>query len=326
MTSHVQLDITGMTCSSCAHRIERKLNKLDGVVATVNYATEKAAISCPDDVTTGDLVRTVEQAGYAAAPVTHEPRADDRGRDLLRRLVVSVVLTLPLFVMGMAMSLRPPGYPWIALALATPVVAWCASPFPRATLTNLRRGATTMDTLVSMGTTAAYLWSVVAVLRGHDELYFEISAVVTTFLLAGRYAEGRATRLAGDALRALLEAGADEASLLETDADGHDRERRADVGDLEPGMRFVVRPGEKVATDGVVEAGSSAVDVSMLTGESVPVEVGPGDVVLGATVNAGGRLVVRATQVGGDTRLARIARLVEAAQEGKAPVQRLADR
>jgi Cu+-exporting ATPase len=326
MTSHVQLDITGMTCSSCAHRIERKLNKLDGVVATVNYATEKAAVSYPESVTTGDLLRTVEQAGYAAAPVTREPRADDRGRDLLRRLVVSVVLTVPLFVMGMATSLRPPGYPWVALALATPVVAWCAWPFHRATLTNLRHGATTMDTLVSIGTTAAYLWSVVAVLRGDGELYFEIAAVVTTFLLAGRYAEGRATRLAGDAVRALLEAGADEASLLETDADGHDRERRVDVGDLEPGMRFVLRPGEKVATDGVVESGSSAVDLSMLTGESVPVEVGPGDTVLGGTVNAGGRLVVRATRVGGDTRLARIARLVEAAQEGKAPVQRLADR
>jgi len=325
MSSHVTLEITGMTCASCANRVERTLNEIDGVVASVNFATEKAAVTYPDDLSPRDLVLSVEQVGYGAAPAAG-PREDDGGAELLRRLAVSAVLTVPIVLIGMVMAWQFTGSAWVSLALTTPVVLWGGWPFHRATWTNLRHRATTMDTLVSLGTLAAYAWSVVAVVTGSGDLYFETAAVVTTFLLAGRYAEGRATRRAGDALRALLEAGVDEVSVLERDADGVERENRVSTDALEPGMRFVVRPGEKIATDGVVEDGSSAVDASMLTGESVPVEVGPGDSVVGATVNAGGRLVVRATQVGADTRLARMARLVEAAQEGKAPVQHLADR
>ncbi|MEZ5093889.1 heavy metal translocating P-type ATPase, partial [Nocardioides sp.] len=345
--SQVELDITGMTCASCANRIERKLNKMDGVVASVNYATEKAAVTVPAGVSTEDLLATVEQAGYAATvrPDHPDPGAGDAAeRELValrRRLVVAAVLTVPVIVMAMVPAWQITGWQWLSLALATPVVVWSAWPFHRAAWTNLRHAATTMDTLVSMGVTAAYVWSVVALTAGSagelgmvhpfeltvqrsdglGNVYFEAATGVTTFLLAGRYFEKRSKRRAGAALRALLELGAKEVSVLR---DGVETSVPAD--ELVAGDLFVVRPGEKVATDGVVESGTSAVDASMLTGEPVPVEVGPGAAVTGATVNAGGRLVVRATRVGADTQLAQMARLVEEAQQGKADVQRLADR
>ncbi len=345
--SEIELDITGMTCASCANRIERKLNKLDGVVASVNYATEKAAVTFPAEVSTSDLLATVEQAGYAAAVRPEHPdqagegAADHELAVLRLRLVVAAVLTVPVIAVAMVPAWQFTGWQWASLVLATPVVLWAAWPFHRAAWTNLRHAATTMDTLVSMGVSAAYLWSVAALMVGtagelgmvHSfeltvqrsdglgNVYFEAATGVTTFLLAGRYFEKRSKRRAGAALRALLELGAKQVSVLRGGVEVSVPAETLRVGD-----RFVVRPGEKVATDGVVESGTSAVDAALLTGEPVPVEVGPGDPVTGATVNAGGRLVVRATQVGADTQLAQMARLVEEAQQGKAEVQRLADR
>jgi Cu+-exporting ATPase len=342
----VELAITGMTCASCANRIERKLNKLDGVTATVNYATEKAKVTYPGTVSTDDLLRTVEAAGYAAALPT--PPAATGGADeaperdpLLQRLLVSTALSIPVVAMAMVPAWQFTYWQWASLALAAPVVVWGALPFHRAAWTNLRHGATTMDTLVSVGVLAAFAWSLWALFLGTagepgmthpfrisidrtdgaGNIYLEAAAGVTTFLLAGRWLEHRSKRRAGAALRALLELGARDVAVLRDGAEVRIPVEQLAVGDL-----FVVRPGEKVATDGEVVEGSSAVDASMLTGESVPVEVRPGDDVVGATVNAGGRLVVRATRVGADTQLAQMARLVEDAQNGKAEVQRLADR
>ncbi|HEX8779968.1 MAG TPA: heavy metal translocating P-type ATPase [Nocardioides sp.] len=344
-TSDTELAITGMTCASCANRIERKLNKLDGVTATVNYATEKAKVTFPVSVSTDDLLRTVEAAGYgatlpAAVPDQTTDEADEPD-PLLQRLLVSIVLTVPVVAFAMVPVWQVDGWQWLSLTLAAPVVVWGALPFHRAAWTNLRHGATTMDTLVSIGVLAAFGWSLYALLLGTageigmthgfewrpqrtdgaGNIYLEAAAGVTTFILAGRWFEHRAKRRSGAALRALLDMGAKEVAVLR---DGV--ETRMPVDELRVGMRFVVRPGEKVATDGTVVEGHSAVDASMLTGEPVPVEVGPGDTVVGATVNAAGRLVVEATRVGADTQLAQMARLVEDAQTGKAAVQRLADR
>ncbi len=352
-TTRVDLPVQGMTCASCANRIERKLNKLEGVEATVNYATEQASVEF-DAAKVGpqDLLGAVEAAGYAAklpqAPSANSPEAsaDDEGERelarLRRRLVVAAVLSLPILALAMIPPLQFDYWQWLSLQLATPVILWAGWPFHKAAWQNLRHATATMDTLVSLGTLAAYTWSVIALFflgagepsmrmgfelipaqgGGTEEIYFEVAAVVTTFILAGRYFEARAKRRAGAALKALLELGAKEVSVL--DRDGSERTIPADQ--LEAEQLFVVRPGEKLATDGVVVEGRSAVDQSLLTGEPVPVEVGPGDEVTGATVNAGGRLVVKATRVGADTALAQIARLVTDAQTGKAPVQRLADR
>ncbi|NBH03455.1 heavy metal translocating P-type ATPase [Amycolatopsis sp. SID8362] len=346
-TGEVELAITGMTCASCAMRIERKLNKLDGVTATVNYATEKAKVVYSGDVEPQRLVEQVEAAGYGAtlpAPKTEAPEAaeeEDPTRALRQRLIVSALLSLPVVLLAMVPALQFTYWQWISLTLAAPVLVWGAWPFHRAAWANLRHGAATMDTLISLGTLAAFLWSLYALLfgtagvagmthpfeltiermAGDGNIYLEVAAGVTTFILAGRYFEARSKRRAGAALRALLELGAKDVAVLR-----NGREERIPVDQLQVGDRFVVRPGEKIATDGVIDDGSSAVDASMLTGESVPVEVGPGDSVVGATVNAGGRLVVRATRIGSDTQLAQMAKLVEDAQTGKAQVQRLADR
>ena len=323
---HVELPITGMTCASCATRVERSLNEVEGVTATVNYATERATVDYDAAaVAPEQLVDAVEAVGYGALlPGDEDAHADDRdtAASLRRRLVISAALSLPVLLLSMIPSLRFDGWEWVAFALATPVVLWGALPFHVATWANLKHGAATMDTLVSVGVLAAWAWSVYALFAPDTDMYFETAAVVTTFILAGRYLEARAKRSAGAALRALLELGAQEVALLDDDG----LERQVPAERVMPGDRFVVRPGEKVATDGVVEEGSSAVDMSMLTGEAVPVEVGPGSEVPGATVNAGGRIVVRATKVGADTAVAQIARLVTEAQSGKAPVQRLADR
>ncbi|MCW2740764.1 MAG: actP [Blastococcus sp.] len=343
----VELVIGGMTCASCAARVEKKLNRLDGVTATVNYATEKARVSFADGVTTDDLIATVQKTGYTAA-LPQPPRADapaeaaeDAAGTLRRRLLVSTLLTVPVVVLAMVPAWQFQYWQWLSLTLAAPVVVWGGEPFHRAAWTNLRHGAATMDTLVSLGTLAAFGWSLYALFRGtagvpgmthpfeltiartdgSANIYLEAAAGVTTFILAGRYVEARSKRRAGAALRALLELGAKEVSVLRDDA-----EHLVPVEDLRVGDLFVVRPGEKIAADGEVTEGSSAVDASMLTGESMPVEVGPGDVVAGATVNAGGRLIVRATRLGADSQLAQMARLVEDAQNGKAEVQRLADR
>ena len=349
----IELAIVGMTCASCANRIERKLNKLDGVTATVNYATEKARVSAPAGVDPAALVAQVEAAGYTAAlpRVETDPDAGsadgpDPTRALRDRLVTSIVLSVPIIAMAMVPALQFTYWQWISLALAGPVVVWAAWPFHRATWANLRHGAATMDTLISVGVLAAFGWSLWALLfgtagepgmthafalssfdlsgpraDGAANIYLEVAAGVTTFILAGRYFEARSKRRAGAALRALLELGAKDVAVVRDGTEVRIPTEQLAVGDL-----FVVRPGEKIATDGVVEEGSSAVDASMLTGESVPVEVAPGDTVTGATVNAGGRLLVRATRVGADTRLAQMATLVEDAQNGKAAVQRLADR
>ena len=342
--SATELAIGGMTCASCAARVEKKLNRLDGVTATVNFATETARVSFPVAVAVADLIAVVEGAGYTAAPPRpsqagrpeHEPKPDngaalagaragaaagapDDQAALRRRLAVSLALAVPVTVFAMAVQF--PGWEWVSLVLATPVAAWGAWPFHRAAVRNARHGAVTMDTLVSVGVTAAYLWSLYALVSGSGQTYLEVAAAATTLILLGRYLEARAKRKAGGALRALLSLGAKEAALLR---DGH--EVRVPVEDLAVGDEFAVRPGEKIAADGVVVSGSSAVDTSMVTGEPVPAEVGPGDAVIGGCVNADGRLVVRATRVGADTRLAQIARLVAEAQAGKAPVQRLADR
>ncbi|MCC8249533.1 heavy metal translocating P-type ATPase [Saccharothrix luteola] len=345
--TRLELAITGMTCASCAARIERKLNKLDGVTATVNYATEKARVTFPDDLDPQTLVEQVEAAGYQATlPVIEAdqpatPADDDPTATLRQRLIGSAVLSVPVVLLAMVPALQFTYWQWISLTLAAPVLVWGAWPFHRAAWANLRHGAATMDTLISMGTIAAFAWSLYALLfgtagtpgmthpfeftisrtDGAGAIYLEVAAGVTTFILAGRYFEARSKRRAGAALRALLELGAKDVAVLR---DG--RETRIPIGELAVGDRFVVRPGEKIATDGVVADGSSAVDASMLTGESAPVEVGPGDAVVGATVNAGGRLVVRATRIGGDTQLAQMAELVEDAQNGKAQAQRLADR
>ncbi|MBC8988624.1 heavy metal translocating P-type ATPase [Micromonospora chalcea] len=344
----IELAIGGMTCASCAARIEKKLNRMDGVEATVNYATEKATVRYADDIAPADLIATVEKTGYTAVvPPPPEQAAAAAGEpaDELRvartRLWVSAVLTLPVIVLAMVPAWQFDYWQWASLTLAAPVVVWGGLPFHRAALVNLRHGAATMDTLVSLGTLAAFGWSLWALFLGDagmpgmkhpfslditrgdgaGNIYLEAAAGVTVFILAGRYFEARSKRTAGAALRALLELGAKDVAVLRGG-----QEVRVPVDRLAVGDRFVVRPGEKIATDGVVEEGTSAVDASMLTGESVPVEVGTGDTVTGATVNAGGRLVVRATRVGGDTQLAQMARLVEQAQTGKAAVQRLADR
>ncbi|MEU2318775.1 heavy metal translocating P-type ATPase [Streptomyces althioticus] len=348
--SEVELLIGGMTCASCAARVEKKLNRMDGVTATVNYATEKARVTYPPGVEVADLITTVVKTGYTAEEPA-PPRGDDEeetssGTDpetaaLRTRLIVSALLALPVVLLAMIPPLQFDNWQWLSLTLAAPVVVWGAAPFHRAAWTNLRHGAATMDTLVSVGTLAAFGWSLWALFLGDagepgmrhpfeltvsradgaSMIYLEVAAGVTAFILLGRYLEARSKRQAGAALRALLELGAKDVTVLR---DG--REVRVPAERLAVGDRFVVRPGEKIATDGTVVEGSSAVDASMLTGESVPVDVTVGDTVTGATVNAGGRLVVEATRIGADTQLARMAKLVEDAQTGKAQVQRLADR
>ncbi|CAL2064871.1 copper [Cu(I)] transporter ATPase [Streptomyces murinus] len=350
--SEVELLIGGMTCASCAARVEKKFNRMDGVSATVNFATEKAKVSYGTGVEVADLIATVVKTGYTAeepAPPRPEPEAeapDSAGQDpelgaLRHRLLVSALLALPVVLLAMIPALQFDNWQWLSLTLAAPVVVWGGAPFHRAAWTNARHGAATMDTLVSVGTLAAFGWSLWALFFGHagmtgmhDEfrltvsrmdgastIYLEVASGVIALILLGRYLEARSKRRAGAALKALLELGAKDVAVLR---DG--REVRVPVSSLAVGDRFVVRPGEKVATDGTVVEGLSAVDAAMLTGESVPVDVGPGDQVTGATVNAGGRLVVEATRVGADTQLARMAKLVEDAQNGKAEVQRLADR
>ncbi|MEW1777467.1 heavy metal translocating P-type ATPase [Streptomyces sp. NPDC086777] len=348
--SEVELLIGGMTCASCAARVEKKLNRMDGVTATVNYATEKAKVTYPQGVQVADLIATVVKTGYTAeepAPPTPEPEQEagaERDPELAalrHRLLVSALLAAPVVLLAMIPALQFDNWQWLSLTLAAPVVIWGGAQFHRAAWTNARHGAATMDTLVSVGTLAAFGWSLWALFVGdagmpgmHDEfrftvsrmdgastIYLEVASGVVALILLGRYLEARSKRRAGAALRALMELGARDVAVLR---DG--REVRVPVASLAVGDRFVVRPGEKVATDGTVVEGASAVDASMLTGESVPVDVTVGDAVTGATVNAGGRLLVAATRVGADTQLARMARLVEEAQNGKAEVQRLADR
>jgi P-type Cu+ transporter len=319
MTTSVTLSVGGMTCSSCAARIEKRLNRIDGVHASVNFATEQAAITYSDSVTTDDLVAAVEATGYTASIDKAEEAPTETA--YLPRLLVSLALTIPVLALSMVPALQFPHWPLWALALTTPVVLWGAWPLHHAAWTNLRHGAATMDTLVSLGVLTSYLWSAWMLSTGSEHLYLEVAATVTTLILAGKFFETRAKRQSGAALRALLDLGAKDVAVRR---DGH--EIRLPIEELAVGDTFVVRPGEKIATDGVVISGTSAVDASMLTGESVPVEVGPGDQIAGATVNAGGRLEVRATRVGADTQLAQMARLVADAQSGKAEVQRLADR
>ena len=344
----VELAIGGMTCASCAARVEKKLSKLDGVSATVNLATGTARVTCPAMMPAAELISVVEQAGYTAAvptPPGGEAAAGEADSDgepdaLRQRLLVSLALAIPVVALAMIPPLQFRNWQWACLALASPVAVWGAWPFHRAAVVNARHGAATMDTLVSVGVTAAYLWSVYALFfgaagwagmhmsvawlargSGTRAIYLDVAAGVTALILLGRFLEARAKRRAGAALRALLSLGARDAAVLR---DG--REVRVPVAQLAVGDEFVVRPGEKIATDGVVVLGNSAVDTSMLTGEPVPAEVGPGDGVTGGCVNAGGRLVVRAAAVGADTQLAQMSRLVTEAQTGKAPVQRLADR
>ena len=321
VAERTELQVEGMTCAGCVARVERSLNALGGVEASVNLATERASVTYdPARVELDDLVRAVEATGYHAS---YEPREEaDPIAPIRRRLALSALLTAPLVLLAMIAALQFGGWEWLALALATPVVFWGGFGFHRAAILNLSHRSATMDTLVSLGTLAAWAWSAVVLLAGLDaDTYFEVGAVITTLILLGRYLEMRARRRSGDAIRALLEVGAREARVLR---DGS--EVALPVEQLRVGDRFVVRPGEKIATDGVVEDGESAVDQSLLTGESLPVEVAPGAEVAGATINGHGRLVVRATRVGAETALAQIARLVEEAQSGKAPVQRLADR
>jgi P-type Cu+ transporter len=352
----IELAIGGMTCASCAARIEKRLNQLDGVTASVNFATEKAGVRVPAGMSAEALIKQVQAAGYhvtAAHPAVTGSPADPAGqeaqlafRSSRQRLIGSLVLAVPVIAMAMVPTLQFTYWQWISLTLAAPVVVWAAWPFHRVAWVNLRRGTASMDTLISMGVLAAFAWSLYALLfgtagvpgithpfeltvqrmNGQATIYLEVAAGVTTFILAGRYLEARAKRRAGAALRALLELGAKDVAVLRERPDGTAVERRIPIEALEVGDRFVARPGEKIATDGVIVEGSSAVDASMLTGESVPVEVAPGDRVVGATVNASGRLVVQATQIGADTQLAQMARLVADAQSGKAAVQRLADR
>lgn len=351
--SGVELEIGGMTCASCAMRIEKKLNKLEGVVATVNYATEKAKITVPEGYDPAVLIAEVEKTGYSASLPAPKGRKTDAGssddagdedpelRSLRHRLIGAIVLTVPVIAMAMIPALQFTYWQWASLALASPVILWAAWPFHKAAWTNLTHGAATMDTLISMGTSAAFLWSLYALFfgtagtpgmthpfefalapsDGAANIYLEVGAGVTMFILAGRYFEKRSKKQAGAALRALLELGAKEVAVLRGGV-----ESKIPVEDLQVGDEFIVRPGEKIATDGVVTSGTSAVDASMLTGEAVPVEVAEGDAVTGATTNVGGRLVIRATRIGSDTQLAQMAQLVEDAQTGKAEVQRLADR
>ena len=376
----VELTLTGMTCASCANRIERKLNKLDGVSASVNYATEKASVAAPEGVSDNDLVQTVEKAGYGAGVIAPEPQqvaetgnageasvenptvgatpagcvgaSAQAGLDLQerhlaelkQRLIVCAALTVPVIVLAMVPAWQFTNWQWLSLTLAAPVVVWGAWPFHRAAWTNLRHGAATMDTLVSLGVIASFGWSLYALFlgdagmpgmhhgfdwgarsHGSANIYLEAAAGVTTFILLGRYIEARSKRASGAALRALLDLGAKEVTVLR-EAAGQVREERIPTRMLSVGDRFVVRPGEKIATDAVVEDGTSAINASMLTGESLPVDVRPGDAVVGACLNTSGRLIVRATSVGAETQLARMAKLVEDAQAGKANVQRLADR
>ena len=379
-TTLVELQIEGMTCASCANRIERKLNKLDDVTAEVNYATEKARVRIPEGLQPQLLLDTVEQAGYHAQlprPRSTQPRtsapgggdasgaaadagqstghagnatddtaAPDRVDELRQRVIISAVLSIPVIAMAMVPALQFTNWQWLSLTLAAPVIVWGAWPFHRAAAINLRHGAFTMDTLVSLGTSAAFLWSLYALFFGHagmpgmthgfefslspsdgaGDIYLEAAAGVTTFILLGRYFEARSKRTAGAALRSLLELGAKDVAVLRGGVDGGRVETRIPVEDLQVDDEFVVRPGEKIATDGEIVDGASAVDTSMVTGESVPAEVGPGDAVVGGTVNASGRLTVRATRVGSDTQLAQMAQMVEDAQSGKAAAQRLADR
>ncbi|MCX4846262.1 cation-translocating P-type ATPase [Streptomyces sp. NBC_00893] len=350
--AEVELAIGGMTCASCAARIEKKLNRMDGVEATVNYATEKAKVSYRgEDISVQDLIATVEKTGYTAHEPAPPARTAEEGaseaaeadelRPLRQRLLTAVALAVPVIAMSMAPALQFDYWQWLSLTLTAPVVTYAAWPFHKAAFTNARHGAATMDTLISVGTTAAFLWSLWALFfgtagmvgmthpfeltigrsDGAGNIYLEAAAGVTAFILAGRYFEARSKRKAGAALKALLELGAKEVTVLR---DGH--EVTVPTAELQVGDRFLVRPGEKIATDGIVVEGASAVDASMLTGESVPVEAGVGDSVTGATLNAGGRLVVEATRIGADTQLARMAKLVEDAQNGKAAAQRLADR
>ncbi|WP_327677379.1 heavy metal translocating P-type ATPase [Streptomyces sp. NBC_00467] len=352
-TAEVELAIGGMTCASCAARIEKKLNRMDGVRATVNYATEKAKVVYDSDLDVTDLIATVEATGYTAtepSPPRTAPATGDDGdtpaepgelRALRQRLVTAVVLAVPVIAMAMIPALQIEYWQWLSLTLAAPVVTYAAWPFHRAAFTNARHGAATMDTLISVGTSAAFLWSVWALFfgtagtpgmthpfeltigrsDGAGNIYLEAAAGVTAFILAGRYFEARSKRTAGAALRALMELGAKDVTVLRGG-----REETVPVSELTVGDRFLVRPGQKIATDGTVVEGASAIDASMLTGESVPVDVSAGDTVTGATLNTSGRLVVQATRIGADTQLARMARLVEDAQNGKAAVQRLADR
>ena len=345
-TARLELEIGGMTCASCANRIEKKLNRLDGVSASVNYATEKAVVTAPSGYDAAVLIAEVEKTGYTAAlpqpPASAAEEPEDRELTSLRqRLIGAVVLSVPVIAMAMIPALQFTYWQWLSLVLAAPVVVWAAYPFHRAAWVNLRHGAATMDTLISIGVSAAFLWSLYALFfgsagmpgmthvyewtvqrgDGSDAIYLEVAAGVTMFVLAGRYFEVRSKRRAGAALRALLELGAKDVAVIRDGVEG-----RIPISSLRVGDEFIVRPGEKIATDGVIVSGSSAVDASMVTGESVPAEVGAGDAVVGATVNAGGRLVVRATRVGDDTQLAQMARLVDEARSGKANVQRLADR
>ncbi|CPT96483.1 heavy metal translocating P-type ATPase [Mycobacteroides abscessus] len=353
----VDLAVDGMTCSSCAMRIERMLNKVPGALASVNFATGIAHIDFPDGVGVQQLIEAVAAAGYTATPPTPSapagagpgpdagvPSPEDRAVHALRnRLIVCIFLTIPVVLLSMIPGIQFRFWQWLAFALASPVALWGAAPFHRGALANLRHRTVTMDTLVSLGVLAAWAWSVYALFvggagepgmrmaftllprasaqHGVPEVYFEVAAALTAFILAGRFFEARARRRAGDAIRALMDLGAKEVAVLRAGV-----EVRVPIDQLGVGDRFVVRPGEKIATDGVIEQGSAAIDASLLTGESLPVDVGPGDAVTGATVNAGGHLVVRATRVGAQTKLAQIAALVEAAQTGKAQVQRLADR
>jgi P-type Cu+ transporter len=325
--STTELVIGGMTCASCAARVERKLNKVDGVTATVNLATETARVSFPEGVAVADLIAVVERTGYTAAlPAPADPAAaaaanSGNSAASRRRLSLILALAVPVMVLAMLPAARFTGWQWVSLALATPVATWGAWPFHRAAAVNARHATATMDTLVSVGVAAAYFWSLYALVFGTDATYLEVAVGVTALISLGRYLEGRARRQAGAAVEALLDLGAKQATVLR---DG--REVSVAIGALAVGDDFVIRPGEKIATDGVVVTGRSAVDTSMLTGEPVPVEAGPGDAVTGGCVNAGGRLVVRATRVGADTQLAQMARLVVQAQAGKARVQRLADR
>ena len=338
----IELDVQGMTCASCAARIEKKLNRLEGVNATVNYATEKATVHTGRGTTAQTLIETIEQTGYHATLPAESPRDPDLElRQLRRRLIICAVLSLPVIMIAMVPAWQFPWWQWVSFALAGVVVIWGAWPFHRATLLNLQHGNATMDTLISIGTLAAFGWSAYALLFGaageigftHPfefrlvrhaptaNLYLEAAVGITTFILLGRYLEARAKRRSGAAVRALLELAPSEVTVLTASG-----EAIVDISRLHVGDRFVVRPGERVATDGVIVSGHSALDASTVTGESIPVEVGPGDAVVGATVNTHGRLVVEATRVGADTQLAQVARMVEAAQSGKAAVQRLADR
>ncbi|TFC10425.1 copper-translocating P-type ATPase [Cryobacterium algoritolerans] len=345
----VDLLVGGMTCASCATRIEKKLNRMPGVEASVNYATEKASVYLPEGTTLEQAITVIEETGYTAekpqppaAVVLDAPSQQDlEVAGLRRRLILSIVLAVPVAAMSMIPLLQFTNWQWLALTLAAPVAVWGAWPFHRAAWTNLRHGAATMDTLISLGVLAALGWSLFALFfgtagmpgmrmtfsltahagGGASEIYLEVASAVTVFILGGRYFEARAKKQSGAALKALLELGAKETAVLR---DGV--EVIVPTASLVVGDRFVVRPGEKISTDGVVVEGASAIDASMLTGEAVPVEVGPGDAVVGATLNSGGRLVIRATQIGADTQLAQLGRLVEQAQTGKADVQRLADR